>query len=139
MKHRQFTDTFKREAVRRATTPGIVKASVAKELDITSNILHRWIREAGEAGSGDTGVSAQTPQRQVRGTPQARQPGSYTTPQAPGQPQSIRATAQPNQVRASATASSSMRGAELQAELDRVTQEATVLKKALAFYFSQNV
>jgi transposase-like protein len=37
MERRQFTDDFKREAVRLARQPGAGKAGIAKDLGITAN------------------------------------------------------------------------------------------------------
>jgi len=45
MERRQFTDEFKREAVRLASQPGISKAEISKDLGINANMLHRWVRE----------------------------------------------------------------------------------------------
>jgi transposase len=45
MERRQFTDEFKREAVRLASQPGISKSGVSKDLGINANMLHRWIRQ----------------------------------------------------------------------------------------------
>ena len=47
MERRQFTDEFKREAVRLASQPGISKAEISEDLGINANMLHRWIREQG--------------------------------------------------------------------------------------------
>ncbi len=63
MERRQFTDEFKREAVRLASQPGISKAGVSKDLGINANMLHRWIREqegdgSKVAGSKDEAVSS---------------------------------------------------------------------------------
>lgn len=46
VKHRQHSDEFKAEAVRRATEPGVAVAHVAKELTLSSSLLARWIRQA---------------------------------------------------------------------------------------------
>ena len=45
MERRQFTDEFKREAVRLANQLGISKAEISKDLGINANMLHRWVRE----------------------------------------------------------------------------------------------
>jgi transposase len=45
MERRQFTDEFKREAIRLASQPGISKSGVSKDLGINANMLHRWIRQ----------------------------------------------------------------------------------------------
>ena len=45
MERRQFTEEFKREAVRLASQPDISKAGVSKDLGINANMLHRWIRQ----------------------------------------------------------------------------------------------
>jgi transposase len=39
MARRQFTDEFKREALRLASQPGVSKASIASELGINPNML----------------------------------------------------------------------------------------------------
>ena len=44
MERRQFTDEFKREAVRLASQPGISKAEISKDLGINAN-TPRWMRE----------------------------------------------------------------------------------------------
>ena len=45
MERRQFTDEFKREAIRHASQPGGSKAEISKDLGINGNMLHRWVRE----------------------------------------------------------------------------------------------
>ena len=45
MERRQFTDEFKREAVRLARQPGASKAGIAQDLGINANMLSRWARE----------------------------------------------------------------------------------------------
>ena len=45
MERRQFTDEFKREAVRLARQPGGSKAGIAKDLGINASMLSRWARE----------------------------------------------------------------------------------------------
>jgi transposase-like protein len=137
MKHRQFSDTFKSEAVRRANTPGTVKASVAKELDITSNILHRWIREAEDASNGATFISEKKPQHQVLSSTATARTQAIQPPVPPRQ--TVRHIEKPDQVNSIAATQKSLHSAELEAELVRVTQEAEVLKKTLSFYFTQNI
>ena len=51
MERRQFTDEFKREAVRLASQPGVSKAEISKDLGINANMLHRWVREQGGPAS----------------------------------------------------------------------------------------
>jgi transposase len=63
MERRQFTDEFKREAIRLASQPGISKSGVSKDLGINANMLHRWIRQqegnpSKVAGSKDETVSS---------------------------------------------------------------------------------
>jgi transposase len=63
MERRQFTDEFKREAVRLASQPGGSKAEISKDLGINANMLHRWVREqkgnsSKGAGSKDETVSS---------------------------------------------------------------------------------
>jgi transposase len=53
MERRQFTDEFKREAVRFASQPGGSKAEISKDLGINANMLHRWVREQkGDSSKG---------------------------------------------------------------------------------------
>lgn len=42
---RRFTDEFKRETVRLATTPGSSVAGVAKELGIDRSVVAAWVRK----------------------------------------------------------------------------------------------
>lgn len=41
-KRRQFTEEFKREAVKLTELPGATVSDVAKDLDLTPNLLSRW-------------------------------------------------------------------------------------------------
>jgi transposase len=45
MARRQFTEEFKREAVRLASQPSASKAGIANDLGINPNMLSRWTRE----------------------------------------------------------------------------------------------
>lgn len=108
MKHRKFTDVFKRDAVRQASVRGANKAAVAKSLDISSNILHRWIREAKAGGQ----MSA------VRGTAKPVE--------------AVMLSAAPSTAPAQARASSGEEN--LMAELNAVNAERQLLKEALSFY-----
>jgi transposase len=45
MERRQFTEEFKREAVKLARQPGASKAGIARDLGINANMLARWARE----------------------------------------------------------------------------------------------
>lgn len=45
MEHRKFSDDFKRDAVLKATAAGASKSSIAKDLGVSNNLLHRWIRK----------------------------------------------------------------------------------------------
>lgn len=45
MERRQFTEEFKREAVRLARQPGASKSGIARDLGINANMLARWARE----------------------------------------------------------------------------------------------
>lgn len=45
MERRQFTEEFKREAVKLARQPGASKAGIARDLGINANMLARWTRE----------------------------------------------------------------------------------------------
>ena len=58
MERRQFTDEFKREAVRLASQPGISKAEISKDLGINANMLHRWVRE--QEGNPSKDLAART-------------------------------------------------------------------------------
>lgn len=50
MQRRQFTEEFKREAVKLARQPGASKAAIARDLGIGANLLGRWAQEQ----AGDT-------------------------------------------------------------------------------------
>lgn len=45
MERREFTDEFKREAIRLASQPGTSKAGISRDLGINANMLHRWARQ----------------------------------------------------------------------------------------------
>jgi len=47
---KQYSDEFKREAVRLATTPGNSMASVARDLGVNRSLIGHWVRNA-RAGS----------------------------------------------------------------------------------------
>ena len=49
-KRRQFTEEFKREAVRLASQEGVTIAQVARDLGIGAHLLSRWKRQFAEAG-----------------------------------------------------------------------------------------
>ena len=64
MQRRQFTEEFKREALKLARQPGSSKSAIARDLGIGANLLSRWAREqgsemAGMHGSKSDGVSSQ--------------------------------------------------------------------------------
>ena len=52
MGRRKFSDEFKREAVELATTPGVTKAQIARELGIGAGLLGRWMRAYRQSGEG---------------------------------------------------------------------------------------
>lgn len=52
MAKRSFTPEFKQEAVRQVTELGRPVASVARSLNISANLLHRWKRDLGESPKG---------------------------------------------------------------------------------------
>jgi len=58
MERRHFTDEFKREAVKLARQPGASKAGIAKDLDISPNMLARWARE--QQGSSSRAVRSKS-------------------------------------------------------------------------------
>ena len=65
---RNFDRAFKVEAVRLVTKEGRKSAEVARELDIQSNLLHRWKRELSEEGNGAfPGKGHQTPEQEELG------------------------------------------------------------------------
>lgn len=73
MERRSFTPEFKADAVARALQPGANKLGLARDLDISNNVLHRWIRQSGQSASpevGENGVRRKGRPRIVR-TPQA--------------------------------------------------------------------
>jgi transposase len=45
MERRQFTEEFKREAVKLARQPGASTSGIARDLGINANMLARWARE----------------------------------------------------------------------------------------------
>ena len=54
-KRRQFSDEFKREAVRLAYESGRRVADVARELELRPDMIRRWRRKfSGEVGGGGT-------------------------------------------------------------------------------------
>lgn len=71
MQRRQFTEEFKREAVKLSRQPGANKAAIARDLGIGASLLGRWAQEqAGEAtptgGSKGDAVSSQEFERMRR-------------------------------------------------------------------------
>lgn len=50
--HRRFDEEFKRDALKRAAEPGTNKSALAKSLEISGTLLHRWIRESQAAADG---------------------------------------------------------------------------------------
>lgn len=105
-KHRQFTEEFKRDAVKRAAEQGVNKSALAKSLEISGNILHRWIREEKAVASGVP--------RAPRGRP--RREGTQTQ---------LSSTAASSQKR------SARSPRNIQAELEAINVERTQLKEAL--------
>ncbi len=51
-KRRQYTDEFKREAVRLTTGRSYGVSETAKRLGINTNMLRRWKRQAAESANG---------------------------------------------------------------------------------------
>ena len=45
MERKRYSAEFKREAVKLASQPGMVKRQVAEELGIHENLLRSWIRQ----------------------------------------------------------------------------------------------
>jgi transposase len=70
MQRRQFTEEFKREAVKLAREPGATKAAIARDLGIGANLLTRWTHELdGEIaanGGKSNAVSSQEFERMRR-------------------------------------------------------------------------
>ncbi len=60
MERRRFTAEFKAEAVRQALQLGVSKARVAQELQIHSNVLRKWVRQA-QAGDGGSQAAMTCP------------------------------------------------------------------------------
>jgi transposase len=60
MQRRQFTEEFKREAVKLARQPGASNAGIARDLGIGANLLSRWMREQGGSSNSVT-ASKSTP------------------------------------------------------------------------------
>jgi transposase len=52
MAKRSFTPEFKQEAVRQVTEEGRSIASVARKLDVSPNLLHRWRRDLKQSPAG---------------------------------------------------------------------------------------
>ena len=50
MTRRQLSEEFKREAVHLVTTRGVSAAQAARDLDLHSTVLRRWVREAENGG-----------------------------------------------------------------------------------------
>jgi len=48
---RNYTEEFKREAVRLAGQPGATKAGIARDLGIGPNVLGQWCRDAEGVGN----------------------------------------------------------------------------------------
>jgi transposase len=60
MQRRQFTEEFKREAVKLARQPGASNAGIARDLGIAANMLSRWMREQ-EGPSNSVTTSKSSP------------------------------------------------------------------------------
>ena len=62
-KRRRFSEEFKVEAIRMMTDGGISMSAVARELDISANLLRRWKKayeaDVGEAFPGNGRVRSQ--------------------------------------------------------------------------------
>ncbi len=50
-RRRNYSDEYKREAVRMAIQPGVTKSQVGRELGINANLLGRWCRDYSENGA----------------------------------------------------------------------------------------
>lgn len=81
MERRSFTAEFKANAVNRALQPGANKLGLARELDISNNVLHRWIRMSGQSASPETGANGARKKGRPRivRTHQAESEGSTST------------------------------------------------------------
>jgi transposase len=60
-----YTQEFKDEAVRLATTTGKGVAQVARELEISANSLHDWIRLS-RLKQGATAPQGESPEQQIQ-------------------------------------------------------------------------
>lgn len=76
MKRRKpYAEEFKREAVKLVTEQGMGVTQVARDLDVSFDTLHRWLREARSAtnpATTDDGVSNQEIARLKREVEQLR-------------------------------------------------------------------
>ena len=70
MERRQYTNEFKREAVKLARQPGATKSAIARDLGIGVNLLARWAREqqgtVTALSSGRTSASSEEFERMRR-------------------------------------------------------------------------
>ena len=64
-KKKSYTPEFKDEAVRLATTTGKSIAQVARELEVSVNSLHEWIRQARRTQSAPA-AGGESPEQQIQ-------------------------------------------------------------------------
>lgn len=122
-KHRSFTDEFKRDAVKRASEPGVNKSALAKTLEISGNILHRWIRESQAPDAGAVKAKPGRPRRQAT---QTQEGGSVTAAKSQGSGVQGKTTG--------VSAQSTRGGNDLASRLAAVNAERAMLKKTLSRY-----
>lgn len=65
MERRKFSREFKLEAVKLARDRGVSMAQAARDLDVHSNVLRKWVREAvSDPGSAFPGHGIMKPEQQ---------------------------------------------------------------------------
>jgi transposase len=65
MERRKFSREFKLEAVKLVRDRGVSMAQAARELDVHSNVLRKWVREAvSDSGSAFPGHGIMKPEQQ---------------------------------------------------------------------------
>jgi len=108
LRRRVFPETFKREAVEKASTSGLPTGMVAAELGVHETMLRRWMAQFPPAGEFQTSYD--------------RQPALNLSSASPLTSPSSDLIAE---------------NARLRAEIDRLRADREILKKALAIVFEE--
>jgi transposase len=108
VRRRVFPETFKREAVEKATTSGLPTGMVAAELGVHETMLRRWMAQFPTTGDFQT---------------------SYDRQPAPN----LSSTLNPP----SSSSDLIAENARLRAEIERLRADREILKKALAIVFEE--